>query len=223
MPQHLPPLPSPLSLAVFLSGNGSNLQAIIDAIDAQTLNARIVVVVSDIPQAYGLQRAQEHQLVTRILEKSAYPNRATYDLALAEIVHQYQVDLIVLAGFMRILSPGFVQQFTGKIINIHPSLLPLYPGLHTHERALENQDKEHGLSIHFVTEALDAGPMIAQARCAVLPEDNPETLKQRVQRMEHLAYPQVLQWFADQRLHLKANTVFFDHKPLTQPLSLDYP
>lgn len=215
--------PSSLRLAVLLSGNGSNLQAIFDAIAANRLVVTIVVVISDQQDAYGLQRAKNQGVPTRILEKKPTATRLAYDQALAALLHDYQPDLIVLAGFMRILSSEFVEQFAGKIINIHPSLLPAYPGLHTHERALTNRDRYHGLSIHFVTADLDAGPLIAQARCEVATDDTPESLKQRVQALEHRAYPEVLSWFTARRLSLQDGLIYLDQKPLSAPVLLQYP
>ncbi len=201
---------SSLKIAVLISGNGSNLQAIIDAIKAQTLNANIVVVISDRADAFGLQRAAKANIPTEILPAKSFTDRSEYDLALQQLIESYHPGIIVLAGFMRILSPAFVEHFAGKIINIHPSLLPNYRGLNTHERVLTAQEKIHGVSIHFVTAELDGGPVIAQAQLEIDPNDTAETLKQRVHQLEHQLYPEVLRWFAQARLQFKANHVYLD-------------
>jgi phosphoribosylglycinamide formyltransferase-1 len=189
---------APLRLAVLISGNGSNLQAIIDAIAAGTLNATIVCVVSNNPDAYGLERAQQANIPTHVLNHRNYKQREDYDAALQSLLEPFQPHLIILAGFMRILSPGFVATYAGRILNIHPSLLPKYPGLNTHEQVLANGDKEHGCTVHLVTADLDQGPIIKQARLTVLTSDTLESLKQRVHSLEHTLYPQAIQQFSDQ-------------------------
>ena len=161
-----------------------------------------------------MQRAQQAGITTHVLTGEANSDRLEYDRALMEIIAIHQPDLLVLAGFMRILSDEFVRHFRGKIINIHPSLLPKYPGMRTHQRALAAGDKQHGCSVHFVTEELDGGPIIAQMTCAVLATDTPESLQQRVHTLEHQLYPLVLQWFSENQLKLTNGTVLFDGKPL---------
>lgn len=187
----------PLGIVVLISGQGSNLQAIIDAIAREHLPISIQSVISDKADAYGLVRAQAANIPTTVLSSQGYRgDRLAYDRDLQKIIDCYLPDLIVMAGFMRILSAPFVQHYQGKIINIHPSLLPLYTGLHTHERVLAAGDAEHGATVHFVTEELDGGPIIAQSKLQVLPEDTVDSLKMRVHALEHQLYPQVLKNFA---------------------------
>lgn len=186
-------------IAILISGNGSNLQAIIDAIDAG-LPAKIVVVVSNKADAYGLERAKNAHIPTEVLSHQEYKTREAYDEALKMLLEKYQPKLIVLAGFMRILTPKFVNHFKNRILNIHPSLLPKYPGLHTHTQVLENGDKTHGITVHIVTTELDAGPILGQAEFEVAPEDTEDTLKQKVQKLEHQLYPEVImKWIKDHR------------------------
>lgn len=185
-----------LSIIVLISGNGSTLQAIIDSIAAQTLSAEIKAVVSEQADAYGLERAEKAGIPTVVVKVRDYPDRNAYDRALDALFQDYQPDLIVLAGFMRILGTDLVKRYYGKLINIHPSLLPRYPGLNTHERALKAGERQHGTTIHFVSEELDGGPIIAQEVVDVLPDDTPDSLKKRVQTVEHQLYPKVLSWFA---------------------------
>ena len=189
-----------LPIIVLISGTGSNLQAIIDAINQQQLTAEICTVISNRADAYGLERAKKYNIPTHVLLNSAYNDKHSYDAALKKIIDIYQPALIILAGFMRILTPEFVNQFQDKIINIHPSLLPKYPGLHTHERVIQAGDKEHGVTVHWVTANLDAGPIIAQAKIAVDPSDTPETLKAKIHREEHKLYPQVIQLIAERKI-----------------------
>ena len=205
----------PLSIVVLISGNGSNLQAIIDAIDSGQLNARICAVISNKADAYGLQRAQQANIPSQILDHKDFSDRESFDQALMQCIDQYQPDLIVLAGFMRILSDGFVQHYLGKMLNIHPSLLPKYQGLNTHQRVLDADDKEHGVSIHFVTPELDGGPIILQAHIPVKTGDTADTLAQRIHEQEHIIYPLVIDWFAHHRVKMENHTVFFDNKPMT--------
>ncbi len=179
-------------LVVLLSGKGSNLQAIIDHIDKGEIKAEISAVISNRPDAYGLKRAEKAGIDNVTLEHTHFSNRASFDQSLAQIISSYNPDLIVLAGFMRILSDDFVKQFQGKLINIHPSLLPKYKGLHTHKRALENGDKEHGATVHFVIPELDAGSTIIQGIVAVKPDDTEESLAQRVHHIEHIIYPKAI-------------------------------
>lgn len=204
----------PLKIVVLISGNGSNLQAIIDAISYGSLDASISAVISSQANAYGLQRAQQAGVMTHVLSGDNFNDRAEYDRALMEIIRLYQPELLVLAGFMRILSDDFVRHFRGQIINIHPSLLPKYTGMRTHQRALAAREKQHGCSIHFVTEELDGGPIIAQMSCDILATDTPDSLRLRVHALEHRLYPIVLQWFSKKQLQLTNDTVLFNGKPL---------
>ena len=207
----------PRRVVVLISGSGSNLQALMDACRRGDIAGEVVAVISNKANAYGLQRAQAAGIPSEILEHSYFPDRQSFDTALMQHIERYQPDLVVLAGFMRILTPEFVRYYQGRLLNIHPSLLPLYKGVRTHERALEDGVKEHGASVHFVTPELDGGPVIMQARVPVLPSDNPESLAQRVLSQEHIIYPRVVKWFTDGRLRLENNQVYLDNRPLYQP------
>lgn len=180
------------NIVVLISGNGSNLQAIIDAIEQQKLAINILAVISNHEDAYGLQRAKLANIATHCIPHEDFPSREAFDSALQKLIDDYQPDLICLAGFMRRLGADFVNHYANKIINIHPALLPKYPGLNTHQKALDARDKFHGATIHIVTEALDAGPIIAQKRLRILPDDTAESLKSRVQQLEHQLYPETL-------------------------------
>ncbi len=190
----------PLPVVVLISGSGTNLAALIAAQDRWPY--RIAAVISNEPAAGGLDRARAAGIATAILDHRAFPDRAAYDTALAGVVDRYEPGLVILAGFMRILTPTFTAHYGGRLINIHPSLLPKFRGLHTHRRALEAGATEHGASVHFVTAELDGGPVIIQARVPVLPDDDPETLAARVLAEEHRIYPLVVGWFAAGRLRL---------------------
>ena len=203
-----------LPIVVLLSGSGSNLQAIIDRITEGRLNARILAVISNKADAYGLQRAQQAGIPTEVIEHHQFDSRESFDTQLIKSIDKYQPELIVLAGFMRILTDEFVHHYYGKMINIHPSLLPKYRGLHTHRRALEAGDNKHGLSIHFVSSELDGGPVILQKTVPVMAGDTEQILAQRVLTEEHKAYPQVIQWIAEKRLQLSGNQVLLDGKPV---------
>lgn len=201
-------------LVVLISGSGSNLQAIIDACRLGRIAADIGLVVSNRADAYGLERAQQAGIATAVLSHTDYASREDFDQAMIEVIDQAAPDTLVLAGFMRILTPAFVEHYTGKLLNIHPSLLPRHKGLHTHRRALEAGDRRHGCSIHFVTAELDGGPVIAQAPFDIDVSDTEDSLTARVHRREHLLYPQVLAWRADNRLYLNAKQVMLDATPL---------
>lgn len=203
----------PCNVVVLISGSGSNLQALIDAI-AAGLPARIGAVISNRADAYGLVRAQNAGIATAVLDHKGFDGREAFDRALIERIDAQQPDLVVLAGFMRILSAEFVRHYAGRLLNIHPSLLPRYKGLHTHQRALEAGDAEHGCSVHFVTEELDGGPLVVQAVVPVLDGDTPDSLAQRVQRSEHHIYPLAVRWFAEGRLRLGEQGVELDGQPL---------
>ncbi|MGD8920550.1 MAG: phosphoribosylglycinamide formyltransferase [Gammaproteobacteria bacterium] len=210
-----------LAVVVLISGSGTNLQAIIDACAHGHIPARITAVVSDKPEAFGLSRAERAGIETRILTASGFADREAYDRALGGLLDQLQADLVVLAGFMRILTAGLVHQWAGRMLNIHPSLLPDYRGLHTHQRVLDAGETFHGTSVHFVTEELDGGPVIAQARLAVRPDDTAETLNQRVQALEHRMYPRVIGWYAEGRLKMVGDSVQIDGKILEAPIVRD--
>jgi len=203
----------PLSIVILISGKGSNLQAIIDAIKTG-LSVNILSVISNKPDAMGLARAKRAEIPTKIISHRDYLTKDDFEAALMQAIDHYAPELIVLAGFMRTLSAKFVRHYQRHIINIHPSLLPKYKGLHTHRSALAAGDSEHGVSVHYVTEAVDSGPIICQAKLTVLPNDTEESLQARVHQIEHKVYPEVLSWMATGRIELRDNTVFFDGKAL---------
>lgn len=199
-----------MPVVVLISGSGSNLQALIDAIDAGTLPIAIRAVVSNRADAYGLERAAAAGIPGRVVDHREFKRSRDFCLALADCVSEYAPDLVVLAGFMRILHPDFVARFRDRLINLHPSLLPKYPGLHTHRRALEHGDRVHGASVHFVTDDLDAGPVIIQGRVQVEPSDTPETLQEKVHGVEHRILPTAAGWFAQHRLSIADGRVLLD-------------
>lgn len=209
---------SRLPIAILISGRGSNMRVIVERAAAGTLPVDVRVVVSDKPSAEGLGLAADMNIATRVLEPRDFPDRPAYDRALVELLRQFQPQLVLLAGFMRILTPQFIGAFAGRMLNVHPSLLPKYPGLHTHRRCLEAGDPTHGASIHFVTEQLDGGPVVLQAEVPVVPGDTEITLSARVQQAEHKIYPQAIDWFARGRLLLQNGRAWLDGKPLDAPL-----
>ena len=210
----------PLAVVVLVSGSGSNLQALIDA-QRSGLNIIIRGVVSNVREAFALQRARDAGIPGSVLDHRGFPSREAYDAALAELIDGLDPGLVVLAGFMRILTPDFVVHYRGRILNIHPSLLPKFRGLHTHGRALEAGERVHGASVHFVTPELDGGPVVLRAEVPVLPGDDTDTLATRVLEREHIIYPCVVGWFAAGRLHLDvADRPVLDGEVLTQPLLL---
>jgi phosphoribosylglycinamide formyltransferase-1 len=195
---------------VLISGNGSNLQALIDAQAQDALGGEIVAVISNEPHAHGLVRAREAGIDAVVLPHREYDSREAYDGALIKVIDRHEPDLIVLAGFMRILTPRFVQRYFGQILNIHPSLLPEYQGLDTHARALADRVVEHGCSVHFVTEELDGGPVVIQAVVDVGDEESVASLRERIQAREHLIYPIAVKWFLEGRLRLTAEGARLD-------------
>jgi phosphoribosylglycinamide formyltransferase 1 len=211
----------PLPIAVLISGRGSNMRTIAELAARGELPVEVRVVVSDRPQAPGLAIAAQMQIPTRTLSPGDFPDRRSYDAALVDVLESFQPQLIVLAGFMRILSDCFIDAFAGRILNIHPSLLPRYRGLHTHRRALQAGDAVHGVSVHFVTAELDGGPVIIQALVDVREGDDEAGLSARVQRQEHRIYPQAIDWFARGRLALRGDRVHLDGRPLEQPVIVD--
>lgn len=211
----------PMPIVVLISGSGTNLQAIIDAIEAGTLTARIALVISNRPEAAGLERAKRHGIATQVIDHREFHSRESFDLALQTAIEAHHPRLVVLAGFMRILSDGFVQHFRGRLLNIHPSLLPKFKGLNTHARAIAAGEREHGCSVHFVTPELDAGAVIGQARVAIAADDTAETLAAKVQRLEHRLYPACVGLFCDGSLELMGETALLDGKPLP-PTGLDF-
>ncbi|HIP52562.1 MAG TPA: phosphoribosylglycinamide formyltransferase [Chromatiales bacterium] len=209
-----------LPVVVLISGSGSNLQALIDR-SQQDLPIEIRAVISNVADAYGLKRAERAGIPTEVLDHRRFPDRDAYDRALMTLIDHYQPGLVVLAGFMRILTPAFVQHYRGRLLNIHPSLLPRHRGLHTHRRALEAGDLTHGASVHFVTEELDGGPVILQVRVPVQSGDDEERLAARVLKQEHRIYPLAVGWFAQGRLHLTDDGIELDGKKRLEPLTYD--
>ena len=207
-----------MKIAVLVSGTGSNLQALIDAQLSGQLSGQIVGVLSNKADAYALQRATQQQIATTVISHKNYSNRAGFDEAMHQQLLAWQVDVVILAGFMRILTADFVSKWQGKMLNIHPSLLPYYKGINTHQRVLNTGDRLHGCTVHFVSTELDAGQSIAQFAIEVAPHDNAETLAKRVHKLEHVLYPQVLQWFCNGQLTWQHGQAYFNQKPLEQPI-----
>ena len=190
-----------MKAVILISGNGSNLQSIID--HADKIDLQISAVISNRDNAFGLQRAQSANINTYFVDSKNFNSRDDFDNDLISIIDKLDVELIILAGYMRILSPVFINHFSGKILNIHPSLLPKYPGLNTHQRAIDAGDKEHGATVHFVTEKLDEGPIISQETVQVDTTDTEKSLAEKVLEREHILYPKVIHWYTQRRLILK--------------------
>lgn len=201
-------------IVILISGSGSNMAAIADAVRRNEIDCEIAAVLSNKAEVAGLTKAQERDLMTLVLSHKEFASREAYDNALIEQIEALDVDLIVLAGFMRVLSPVFVQRFADRILNIHPSLLPKYQGLHTHERVLEAGDQEHGVTVHFVNEVLDDGPNIIQSVVAVEKGDTAASLQQKVHAQEHIIYPIAVKWFVEGRLKYQAGKAWLDGKAL---------
>jgi phosphoribosylglycinamide formyltransferase-1 len=208
----------PCKTAILISGSGSNLQSFIDQAASGAIDLDLCIVFSNRPDAYGLVRAREAGIPTECLEHGNYPDRETFDRAVAAVLDAYDPDLIVLAGFMRILSPWIVQHYAGRVLNIHPALLPAYPGLDTHQRVLDAGERWHGSTVHFVTEELDGGPRILQGRLAVDPNESADELCNRVQALEHQIYPQAAGWFGQGRLELRDGAAWLDGERLDEPV-----
>ena len=213
----------PLRLAILISGRGSNMAAIARACAAGRINARVELVLSERAGVAGLDTARAMGIATRTVAWPGAPERARFESDLEAALAATRPDLIVLAGFMRILSQQFVEPRAGRILNIHPSLLPNYRGLHTHRRVLAAGDRVHGASVHFVTAELDGGPVILQSRVAVRPGEAEDTLSGRVQATEHIIYPRVIGWLADGRLAWRADRPWLDGRPLDAPVVEDFP
>lgn len=203
-------------IVVLISGSGSNLQAIIDAVQSESFEAEISAVISNKPGVLGLERATKANIPTTVIESKQYPEREVFDAHLMKEIEKHQPDLLVLAGFMRILTPDFVKRYEGRIINIHPSLLPKYPGLHTHQRAIDAGDSYHGVTVHFVTSELDSGPNIIQAEVKTFENDTVESLANRVQEQEHIIYPIAVKWFVEGRLQMLENRALLDNESLPE-------
>jgi len=207
----------PIPTVVLISGSGSNLQAIIDAVSQQALPVKLCAVISNRAHAYGLKRAELAGIPCHVVSHKEFPDRESFDQALRQLIDSYQPKLLVLAGFMRILSEPFVRHYEGRMMNIHPSLLPKYRGLNTHQRALQAGEIQHGATVHFVTHELDGGPAIIQAAVPVLANDTPESLAARVLKQEHKIFPLALRWFAEGRLNLTDNYAILDGQILRGP------
>ena len=200
-------------IVVLISGGGTNLQALIDA--SKSSNYKISAVISNKPGAFGLQRAKRSNIPSLTIDHQSFDSRGNFDQALGDAIEEIDPNLIVLAGFMRVLGTDFVNRFEGRVLNIHPSLLPKHPGINTHQRAIDAGDKEHGVSVHFVTADLDGGPVIVQESVPILKNDTREALAARVLEKEHIVYPKVVSWFASGRLHMKAGKVILDHEEIS--------
>ena len=207
-----------MRIAVLVSGNGSNLQALIDAQHGKQLSGQIVGVLSNKADAYALRRAEDANIATAVISHQNFPNRESFDVAMHQQLLAWQVDLVILAGFMRILTPEFVSQSQGKMLNIHPSLLPFYKGMNTHQRVFNTGDRLHGCTVHFVTAELDAGQSIAQSVIQVSLQDTAESLAQRVHQLEHFIYPQVAQWLCNGQLTWENGQAYFNQKLLEKPI-----
>lgn len=212
---------SSCKIAVLISGGGSNLQSIIDHVEQDHIKANIACVISNKPDAYGLVRAQNANISTHVIEHKSHASRKAFEEELIRTLAVYNIKLIILAGFMRVLSPTFINEYQGNILNIHPSLLPKYAGLHTHARALEAGDTEHGCSVHFVTAELDEGPLVILAKVKVEKSDTPEVLAARVLEKEHIIYPLAVKWFCEQRLAFRNSKAYLDDAPLEQAVLLN--
>jgi phosphoribosylglycinamide formyltransferase-1 len=199
------------NIVILISGRGSNMEAVVRAAKAEQWPARVVAVISNRADASGLAFAAEHGIKTAVVANKDYASRAEFDAALQTVIDGYAPDLVVLAGFMRILTEQFVAHYAGRMLNIHPSLLPLFPGLATHAQALAAGVAEHGATVHFVTAELDHGPMVLQAAVPVLPDDTVETLSARVLEQEHVIYPRAVRWFVEGRLTIAQGAVHVDH------------
>lgn len=202
------------NIVVMISGNGSNLQALIEAQQQGKIAGNICAVISNNAEAYGLVRAKQANIATFVFSRSAFASNSEMDNAIAAQIEALNADLIVLAGYMKILTPPFIQRFRGKILNIHPSLLPKYPGLHTHQRALEAGETEHGMTIHFVNEEVDGGAVVLQAKVPIFADDELEDVIERVYEQEHRCYPLVVKWFCQNRLSCHDNVAYLDGNPL---------
>lgn len=204
------------SIVVLVSGNGSNLQAIIDEIFQQKINAKISAVIANQETAYGLVRARDAGIPAIYIDHKSFASREEYDTKMASCIDEYAPNLIVLAGFMRILTPSFVEHYRGRMLNIHPSLLPKYKGLHTHQRAIDAGDKEHGASVHFVTPELDGGPVVLQSKVPIFEQQDSQELAERVQQQERQMYPLVIKWFCEDRLKMIDNKATLDKQVLSE-------
>ena len=208
--------PEAKRLVILVSGGGSNLQSLIDGCASGEINASVSAVISNNPDAGGLERAANAGIPNLAIDHRAFDSRESFDQALSELIDSFSPDLVILAGFMRILTAQFVDHYLGRMMNIHPSLLPAYPGLHTHKRAIEAGDKKAGATVHFVTPELDGGPSIIQAQVEIESDDNEDSLATKVLSFEHRIYPQAVKWFCGNRLVMQNNRVLLDNKPISE-------
>jgi phosphoribosylglycinamide formyltransferase-1 len=208
-------------IGVLVSGGGTNLQSIIDNIHLGECNANIECVISNVADVYALTRADNANIARHVISHKDFSNRAEFERALIKTLDSYDVDMIVLAGFMRVLESTFISHYPGRILNIHPSLLPKYSGLNTHQRSLESGDSSHGCSVHFATTELDGGPVILQASVPILKNDNTDILAKRVLEKEHIIYPKCVEWLCEDRIYYKEGCAYFDNEPLNAPLQLE--
>ncbi len=208
--------------AILISGSGTNLQAFIDAVQDGDLDLKLTVVFSNNPDAYGLQRAEQAGIPTACIQHSEFPDRESFDHAVIAELDRFEPDLLILAGFMRILSPAFVAHYAGKILNVHPALLPLYPGLNTHQRVLDAGDQWHGSTVHFVTEELDGGPRILQGRLAIVPGESADELATRVQTVEHQIYPEAAGWVGSGKVIFRDGQAWIDGELAAEPIIQSY-
>lgn len=202
------------NIAVLISGSGSNLQSFIDSAQNGELNANIALVISNRPGVQGLERAQNAGIKSLVVDHKLYSEREDFEQALIDALDAHKLDAVVLAGFMRILTPKFVCHYKGRLFNIHPSLLPKYPGLHTHRRAIEANDSHGGATVHFVTEELDGGPAVLQAAVEILENETEQTLAKRVLTHEHIIYPLAVQWFLENKLELRDDKAYLNNQAL---------
>ena len=209
-------------MAILISGSGTNLQAFIDAVQDRDLGLDLSIVFSNDPNAFGLERAEKANIATACIQHADYTDRALFDQAVIAELDRFEPDLLVLAGFMRILSAEFVAHYRGRILNIHPALLPLYRGLNTHQRVLDAGDKWHGSTVHFVTEKLDSGPRILQGRLAVVPGESAQKLALRVQAVEHKIYPQAAAWVGSGKVQYRDGRSWIDGEQAAEPVIQTY-
>lgn len=212
-----------LPVGVLVSGSGTNLQALLDACGQPDFPARIAVVLSNNPVAFALERARRAGVPAQVLEPRSFPDREAFDAALAQALEHHRVELVCLAGFMRLLGPAFLRRFPGRVLNIHPALLPAFPGLHAPRQALAHGVRLSGCTVHFVDEGTDTGPIIAQAAVPVLPGDDEAALARRIQAEEHRLYPLVLRWVAEGRVRLEGRTVSLSGEPVGEDGALRNP
>lgn len=209
-----------LPVVILISGRGSNLQSILDAAASGEIPVEIRAVISNRPGAYGLERARQAGVAAETLDHAKFPDRHAFEAALQDLIDSHRPELVVLAGFMRVLTPEFVHHYRGRLMNIHPSLLPSFPGLHTHQRALEADVREHGATVHFVTAEVDGGPRIVQALVPVHPGEEPDALAARVLEQEHRIFPLAIRWFAEGRLRMEGDHALLDGLRLAEPVRL---